>query len=1166
MSRVRFFYVLGVLLAGLPVGLFAQEPPSYGRQVKPFLARYCLECHNKEAMKGDLSLETVEAMRRGGKSGPVLNPGKPDESRIVLLPEHKVKPAMPPKKAKQPTASEVAVLRAWVAAGAKTDSTDTTVSLPDIPPRQQRPGPITALAYRPDEKVVAVGAYRSVVFVDAGNGEVVSKINHLPGEVTGLAFTPKGELLAVALSVPAREGQIHLYSVTDTPAPAKPARTLHGHRDAILTISFSPDGKLLASAGYDRLIKLWDAATGREIRSLRDHSDAVYGLSFKPDGSLLASAAADRAVKIWDVTTGARLLTLAESTDWVYAVSWHPDGRHLSAAGVDRSIRTWEVSRQSGRIVRSAFGHEAPVTRLLYTADGKTLFSVGEDRVLKSWDAGTLIERHVFDRQPEAVLSLALRPDQKQIAVGRFDGKLILLDAATGKSQFEPLPEKPKPPELLKATPDYGQRGTTIRVTLRGKHLGETPKLTSSIPAVLVRIISIARGQDSIDADLSVPACTPAGSYDVGVKTAAGASARLPFIVDPFPLVVEKPRESLSEDAQKVRLPASIAGILDRAGSVDYYQFDAQVGQEIGVQVVPVNATSKLDPVIQLQSEGSIVAESQNGLLGYPCTKSGSYLLAVRDRDYRGNPDTRYRLHIGSISIVTRVFPLGIQRGTEADVHIDGVNLGGTRSVRVKCPGEAVVGSRLPLTVSTALEKPLGVASVVVGEFREVVRSSNAATAMSIPVPGIANGRIAAAKQTDPWRFSAKKGTRLVLEVNARRIGSPLDSTIEILDAQGHPVPRAVLRSLAKTYVVFRDHDSANTGIRIENWSEFAMDDYVWVGNELLRIDELPKNPDDDCHFFSAHGQRLGFLDTTPIHLSLGMPMYKVAIHPPGSVFPPNGFPVITLPYRNDDGGPGYGKDSRLVFDPPADGDYLVRIGDAHGKGGPAYAYRLTIRPPRPDFSVSFHPTAPVVWKGSAVPITVSADRLDGFSGPIQVRLENVPAGFSASETFISANANSTSFALWADPSAKDPANAAPLKVVARAMIDGREVTHEATGQLPKTQLPGDIVTSTDHSEIVVHPGQQVWLTARIERRNGFKGRVPLEVRGLPRGVRVLDIGLNGILITEKDDGRAFAIYAEPWVQPQTHPFVVLAKHEGKDAEYAAKSVLLRIEPVLSRR
>jgi hypothetical protein len=434
-----------------------------------------------------------------------------------------------------------------------------------------------------------------------------------------------------------------------------------------------------------------------------------------------------------------------------------------------------------------------------------------------------------------------------------------------------------------------------------------------------------------------------------------------------------------------------------------------------------------------------------------------------------------------------------------------------------------------------------------------------------VDVPGTANGCIYKPDVAEAWTFRAKKNERLILEVNARRLGSPLDSVIEILDAQGQPVPRATLRCLAKTYVTFRDHDSAGANIRLETWGELAMNDYMWVGNELLRIWELPKNPDDDCQFYSVAGQRKGFLDTTPGHVYMGAPMYKVTLHPPGTAFPPNGFPVIQLNYRNDDGGPGYAQDSRLFFDPPADGDYQVRITDARGQGGSNYAYRLTVRPPRPSFTVTFNPTAPAVWKGSAVPITVSADRSDGFDGPIDVHLENVPAGFSAPPTTIPAGENSTAFAFWADATARAPVRAAPLKLIARARINGQDVMREVTGAVPRLMEPGDLVTTTEAAEVTVKPGQQVWLTTRIERRNKFKGRVPLEVRGLPHGVRVLDIGLNGILITQTESTRTFAIYAEPWVQPTTHPFVVLARNEGKGSEYAARSVLLRVAPGTER-
>jgi hypothetical protein len=94
---------------------------------------------------------------------------------------------------------------------------------------------------------------------------------------------------------------------------------------------------------------------------------------------------------------------------------------------------------------------------------------------------------------------------------------------------------------------------------------------------------------------------------------------------------------------------------------------------------------------------------------------------------------------------------------------------------------------------------------------------------------------------------------------------------------------------------------------------------------------------------------------------------------------------------------------------------------------------------------------------------------------------------------------------------------------------------------------------------VTVRPGGEVRVTVNVERRNGFKGRIPIEVQGLPHGVHVLDVGLNGILITEAESRRTFVIRAEPWVAPTAHPFVVLAKREGKNTEHAAKSVLLKV-------
>jgi hypothetical protein len=499
---------------------------------------------------------------------------------------------------------------------------------------------------------------------------------------------------------------------------------------------------------------------------------------------------------------------------------------------------------------------------------------------------------------------------------------------------------------------------------------------------------------------------------------------------------------------------------------------------------------------------------------------------------------------------------LGLQRGSEATILLEGVNLGTpsgkAKEVRVKAAADAAVGSRLPL--------PLGNRNVLVGEFPEVFATSGSSS-NPLPVPGTANGRIVEAGARELWQFTARKGQPLVVEVQARRLGSPLDSTVDILDTRGQPIPRAVLRCVSKTYTMLRDHDSGTPGIRLETWNDLATNDYLYAGTELMRIFALPRNPDDDCTFYSRGGQRLGFLGTTPMYHALGATLYKVALYPPGTTLPPNGFPAFTLYYHNDDGGPGFGRDSRLVFEPPADGLYQVRIGDARGQGGKAYVYRLTVRPPRPSFNVRLNTTNPTVWKGGAVPLTLSADRIDEYEGPIAVRLENLPPGFSAPATTIPAGENRTVLALYAEASAMVPAKATPFKLVARAVIHGREVVTEVQGGHCSVKEPGDIVTTTEQAEVVVRPGGQVTMTARVERRNGFAGRIPLDVEGLPHGVHVLDIGLNGILVTPEASSRTFVISCEPWVQPQEHPFVVLARREGKNSEHAARSVLLRVVP-----
>jgi WD40 repeat protein len=241
------------------------------------------------------------------------------------------------------------------------------------------PPPVAALAFHPDGKLLAAGSYGKVSLIDPSKGEVVGTLAGQTQRVTALAFSKDGKRLAVASGDPGKSGEIRTYAVPAKGLPTQVKRMWQPHADIIYALAFSPDGALLASAGYDRAIQLVNPADPKHVvRELKDHSDTVYGLAFHPQGKLLASVSADRAAKIWDVATGKRLQTLADSTDWVYAIAWSPDGRHLAAAGIDKSIRVWEVDAQDSKLVQSVFAHTQPVTRLAYSSDGKALYSASE--------------------------------------------------------------------------------------------------------------------------------------------------------------------------------------------------------------------------------------------------------------------------------------------------------------------------------------------------------------------------------------------------------------------------------------------------------------------------------------------------------------------------------------------------------------------------------------------------------------------------------------------------------------------------------------------------------------------------------------------------------------------------------------------------------------------
>jgi WD40 repeat protein len=417
----------------------APTAPDFAK-VASILQANCLGCHNSTAKMGDLVMESYESLMRGGAKGADIAPGKSDDSRLVMLIEGKQQPRMP-FGGKPLADADIALIRAWINAGAKGPAAGETTTLssapaiPDIKPTTPVVSPVSAIAFSPDSRVLALGGYKQVRLIDAPTGRQIAVLGGHAQEVRALAFSPDGKWLAAAGGLPARSGEIKLWDL----ATHELLRTIVGHKDCIYAVAVSPDSKLLASGSYDKLVKLWDPANGKEIRTLKDHIDAVFSVAFSPDGKRLASGAQDRTVKIWDVATGQRLFTLSDALDGVTSLAFRPPGgAQIAAASADKQIRTWNLAARSGELAQSMIAHEDTVLQVAYTRDGKFLITTAADKTIRVWDADTLYPVRVLEPQSDWVQSMAVSPDGKWLAAGRYDGSFTVYDLKTFKP--EPLP------------------------------------------------------------------------------------------------------------------------------------------------------------------------------------------------------------------------------------------------------------------------------------------------------------------------------------------------------------------------------------------------------------------------------------------------------------------------------------------------------------------------------------------------------------------------------------------------------------------------------------------------------------------------------------------------------------------------------------------------------
>lgn len=526
--------------------------PDYAGQVAPIFKKYCVGCHNDGDREGKFSLESYASLQAGTPHGPALLPGDSAASRMVQQLTGAAKPTMPPKDELQPSPAEIAVIKAWIDAGAAGPSGQQpdrfTLVVPKVP-AHAKARPVTALDLSRDGKLLAAARYADVELYAApaagaavdgavSVGQPLRVLTGFPGKVTAVHFTPDGTRLLTASGIPGLGGVAALWNLAD----GSLVREFKGHRDVLYDAELSPDGKILATCSYDKKIQLWNVADGQPLRTLEGHNGAVYDVAFSPDGRALVSASADDTCKVWRVSDGTRLDTLPQPLKEEYCCAFSPDGRTIVAGGADQKIRVWKfVSREKPEInpmIQAPFAHEGTIVRLAFTADGTRLVSVAEDRTIKVWETTHYTELQLWEHQADVAAALAVAGDGKSFCVGRLDGSL-------GRY---PLPE-------------------------RGSDVAVGP--AASLP-------QLAKADNIPDANSAAPQAP-------GLK--------------PQVFSEQEPNDSPAK-ANRVMAPVDISGVIaggkDGNEDVDVYRFAAKAGQQWIVDVNAARAKSPLDSFVEV--------------------------------------------------------------------------------------------------------------------------------------------------------------------------------------------------------------------------------------------------------------------------------------------------------------------------------------------------------------------------------------------------------------------------------------------------------------------------------------------------------------------------------------------------------------------------------------
>ena len=439
----------------------ADRPPAtidFNRHIRPILSDKCFQCHGPDGKKRQSKLRLdVEASAKADRDGsPAILPGKPDESYLLEQITPADGEAAMPKDKPPLSETQTKLIRQWIAEGAADDTPESVQATIDAdhPPVYEAAPVLSAIAFSPDDALLAVSGYHETLLYKADGSELVARLVGQSERIESIAFSPDGKTLAVTGGLPGRLGEVQLWDVESRKLKYSLAVTY----DSIYGASWSADGTKIAFGCADNTLRAIDAETGKQVLYQGAHSDWVLDTVFSTKGDYLISVSRDRSMKLVEVATQRFVDNITSITPGALkgglnAVDRHPKKDNLLIGGADGAPKIYQMLRTKKREIGDDFNlikaYEAAPGRLYdvdFNADGSrfvvgsSLDGTGEVRIYET-DSGKLL--HKLQGQHGAVYAVSFSASGKVVASAGFDGMVRLNDAETGKliKEFSPVPE-----------------------------------------------------------------------------------------------------------------------------------------------------------------------------------------------------------------------------------------------------------------------------------------------------------------------------------------------------------------------------------------------------------------------------------------------------------------------------------------------------------------------------------------------------------------------------------------------------------------------------------------------------------------------------------------------------------------------------------------------------